>query len=248
MERLKTSLKKEENYLLVDVETSNYKRIVVEFSYLVINKMFGKAQEHCYIIKEVWENEEYRNGIFAKEKIAHWQDMLESGKAKLISIYKLYDLLNKTIKEKNITVFSAYNVAFDFDAIHKTYHRYGIDKRADYESTNELLKLDKFCLWNYAKKIFLTKDYVKWAKANNIVTEKKNTQSGAEAVYRYLTENTCFAETHYGIEDLQIEYSIFLASAMANTLDRNNSLELNKNGNWNLIKQYQLELEEKGVI
>ena len=65
----KTSLKKSNTYLLVDVETCNDQRIIMELSFLVINKLMGKKKEKCYIIKEVWENEEYRNGKYDLELI-----------------------------------------------------------------------------------------------------------------------------------------------------------------------------------
>ena len=137
---------------------------------------------------------------------------------------------------------------FDFKAIERTYHRFGIDKRKDYQESNKIATLDKFCLWNYAKKIYCTKDYVKWAIENNKYTPKSKLKSSAESVYQYLVEKTNFAETHFGIEDLQIEYTILITSIIQNTLDRNNALTLNKNGNWQTIEQYRKELRTKGVI
>ena len=244
----KTSLKKVSNYLLVDVETCDNSRVVMELSFLVVNKLFAKSKEQCYIVKEVWEDEKYRQGEYAIEKLAHWQEMLDTGKAELLSIYKIYDKINALIIDKNITIFSAYNVSFDFSAIEKTYHRFGIDKRKDYIETNKLLTLKKFCLWNYAKKIYCTKDYINWAIANHKYTAKNKLKSSAESIYQYLVERTNFVETHFGIEDLQIEYTILLASIIQNTLDRNNALILNKNGNWQTIESYRRELEIKGVI
>ena len=61
-------------------------------------------------------------------------------------------------------------------------------------------------------------------------------------------KNEQFEETHFGIEDLQIEYTIFIASIIQNTLDRNNSLTLNKNGNWRTVETFKNELREKGLI
>ena len=43
----KTSLKKSNTYLLVDVETCNDQRIIMELSFLVINKLMGKKKEKC---------------------------------------------------------------------------------------------------------------------------------------------------------------------------------------------------------
>ena len=244
----KTSLKKSNTYLLVDVETCNDQRIIMELSFLVINKLMGKKKEKCYIIKEVWENEEYRNGKYAIEKLEHWQEMLDNGTAELVSIYRLYDIINKTITDKQVNIFSAYNVAFDFNAIKRTYHRYGIDKRKDYNESNKLLNLQKLCLWEYGKKIYCTKDYVKWALKNGKLTPKNKVKSSAESLFQYLTENEGFEETHFGIEDLQIEYTIFIASIIQNTLDRNNSLTLNKNGSWRTVETFKNELREKGLI
>lgn len=244
----KTSLKKVNNYLLVDVETCDNSQTIMELSFLVVNKLLAKSKEECYIIKEVWENEQYRQGEYAIGKLAHWQEMIDTGKAKVLSIYKIYDRLNKLIVDKNITIFSAYNVNFDFRAIKKTYHRFGIDKRKDYQESNKIATLDKFCLWDYAKKIYCTKDYVKWAIENNKYTPKSKLKSSAESVYQYLVEKTNFAETHFGIEDLQIEYTILITSIIQNTLDRNNALTLNKNGSWQTIEQYRKELRTKGVI
>lgn len=244
----KTSLKKSNTFLLVDVETCNDQRIIMELSFVVVNKFFGRPTEKCYIVKEVWENEEYRQGKYAKEKLAHWQEMIDTGKAEVISIYKLYDIINKTISTRQINIFSAYNVSFDFNAIERTYHRYGIDKRKDYETSNKLLTLQKFCLWEYSKKIYCSKDYIKWALTNSKLTLTQKIKSSAESVYQYLIENVHFQETHIGIEDLQIEYTILIASILLNTLDRNNSIILNKNGNWQTVEAYAKELREKGQI
>lgn len=244
----KTSLKKVNNNLLVDVETVNDQRIIMELSCLVVNSKLAITEQHCYIIQQVWENEEYRNGKYAKEKLAHWQEMLDNGTAELISIYHLYNKLNKLIKTKKITLFSAYNVGFDYKAIENTYHRYGIDKRPNYKEENQLYTLEKFCLWNYAKKHYCSKDYVLWALRNKKFTPTLKLRTNAETLYQYLTEKYNFIETHFGIEDLQIEYTIFITSVIQNTLDRNNALELNRNGNWQTIESYKKELEEKGWI
>lgn len=242
-EKRTISLKKMKNNFLTDVETCNDQRIVMELSYLVVNKLFGKKQEKCFIIKEVWENEEYRNGKYAKEKLEHWQEMLDNGTAKLISIYELYKIINKTIEEENIETFSAYNANFDYNAILKTYHRYGLDKRKDYEKENKLLNLDLMCLWNYATKIYCSKEYVEWAIENKKFTPKGKIQSNAESIYQYLIENKFFVETHFGIEDLQIEYTILIASVIQNTMDRNNKIVLNQNGSWTTIEKFRKEIE-----
>ena len=111
-----------------------------------------------------------------------------------------------------------------------------------------MLGLEKLCLWEYARKIYCTKSYVKWALENGKLTPKSKIKSSAESLYQYLVENQNFEETHFGIEDLQIEYTIFTASIIQNALDRNNSVILNKNGNWRTVESFKEELREKGLI
>ncbi len=239
----KTSLKKINSNFLTDTETVNTQRIIMELSYFILNKFFAIKEQKCFIIKEVWENEEYRKGEFAIGKIDHWQEMLDNGTAKLISIYDLYWLLNRTIEEYGIKFFTAFNVCFDFDAIEKTYHRFGIDKRKNYKKENKILQLKKICLWKYAEKIYCTKDYINWAKENKKFTKTGIISSNAESVYQYLIDNEFFTETHFGIEDLQIEYAILMSSMYQNTTNRNNSVIVNKNGTWRTIENYRKSLE-----
>lgn len=243
--RKKTSdLKKIGKAMLTDVETCDYSQIIMELSFLVVNQKFAKLQENCFIIKEVWENEEYRNGVFAKNKLEHWQEMLDNNTAQLISIYDLYKFINKTIKKEKITIFGAYNAQFDIRAIENTYHRFGIDKHKNYEKENQLLKLDIMCLWNYATRIYCSEDYVNWAIHNEKFTSTGKIQSNAQAVYQFLTQNNHFIETHFGIEDLQIEYTIYVASALQGTLANDSSIVLNKNGCWQLVERYRKELSK----
>lgn len=241
-EKRKSDLKEIGTGMLTDVETCDMTRIVMELSYLIVNQNFAKIQEKCFIIKEVWEDDHYRNGIYAKNKLAHWQEMLDTGVAELISIYDLYHLINKTIKKENVQIFSAYNANFDKNAIMKTFHRYGIDKRENFEEENQIEKLDVVCLWEHATKIYCTEDYVDWAIKNEKFTEKGKIQSNAQAVYQYISQNNHFIETHFGIEDLQIEYTIYVSSALQGTLRNDSSILLNKNGTWQTVESYRKRL------
>lgn len=243
-EKIITDLKKIGKAMLTDTETCDFKQIVMELSYAIINQKFAKIEEKCFIIKEVWENEEYRNGIFSKSKLEHWQEMLDTGIAKLISVYDLYRLINKTIKDEGIEIFGAYNAQFDIRAILNTYHRFGIDKNPNYQNENQLLKLNIMCLWRYATNIYCTEDYVNWAIINKKFTDKGKIQSNAQAIYQYLSQNNQFIETHFGIEDLQIEYTIYVASALQGTLANNSSITLNHNGHWATVEKYRKELQK----
>lgn len=240
----KTSLKKLDKSLLVDVETVNDQRIIMELSYNLLNDKLGIVEKKCYIIQQVWENEEYRQGKYAKEKLTHWQEMLDNGTAELISVYHLFNKLNKMIGTYKMKLFIAYNASFDKSAIKKTFHRYGCDKRG--ESLVDSMEI--FDLWEYAKVHYKTLDFIKWALRNKKLTLKQKISTSAETLHSYICEQYGFIETHFGIEDLEIEYSILITSALANATNRNNNIELNKLGNWQTAEKVRKEMEEQGLL
>ncbi len=240
----KTSLRRIKRALLVDVETCNYQQIVMEFSYYLLNEHNVPSEKKCYIIQQVWENEYFRNGLFSKEKLEHWQDMLDNGQAELISIYYLYNKVNKLIKDKKVQYFIGFNGFFDRGAMEKTYSYF----KADTFKENLLCSLDVIDLWDYAKTLYTTTDYIKWALKNTMFTPKGKISTSVETLTKYLKEELGYSETHFGIEDLEVEYMIYTISQLTNTKKRNNSIDINVKGSWQTVEKQRLILETAGKI
>ena len=65
--------------------------------------------------------------------------------------------------------------------------------------------------WLMALQTITTKkSYEKFCVENGYLTKKRNLQTSAEVVYRFLTSNTDFIEEHTAFEDSKIEMQIFL--------------------------------------
>ena len=63
----KKSLSKQNYLLLVDVETCNDQKIILDFSYMIISCKTGLVVDrNTYIIKESWETKSIVNGIYSK--------------------------------------------------------------------------------------------------------------------------------------------------------------------------------------
>ena len=54
------------------------------------------------------------------------------------------------------------------------------------------------------------KSYVNWAYRNGYVTENGQVRATAEILYRYISGNYEFVESHTGLEDVLIEKEIFV--------------------------------------
>ena len=84
--------------------------------------------------------------------------------------------------------------------------------------------VDSTYLLKMAQKVFYhDEDYRKFCFENGFVTKHKTPrpQLKAEILYRYITNNTAFEETHKGLEDTSIEKEIFLECIRRNpTVER----------------------------
>ena len=243
-ETKKVSMNKLGYHFLSDVETCDFKGMIMELSYYLLNEHHTIVEKKCYIIQQVWENDYYRQCTFAKDKLEHWQEMLDNGTAEIISVYHLFNKLNKIIKEKKIKYFMAFNGFFDSSKIDYTFTYF----KANATKENLISKLDILDLWDYSKCIFTTLDYIKWAIKNRMFTPTLKIKTSAEALTRYICEKNGFQETHFGIEDLEIEYAILMSSQLKNATRRKNSMELNKKGNWQLVEQARKKFVEQGKL
>jgi hypothetical protein len=230
-----TSIKKVKGILLVDVETTTLgKAIVMEIAFYTINKFGAITSKGHYILKEQWQSDYHRKGKFAEPKLAKWQQDIDNKITKVITTEKLAFILAQKIKKYNINIFSAYNANFDKTALANTFRQHRV-----FDPTR---KLKLFCLWNYSKSIYGTKDYITWAIKNEKLTPTSKIKTSVEVVNQYLIENVYEQETHIAHEDLLIEYNILRSAIMQNTINRNNKLELEKNGHWGLVEDIRKQM------
>jgi hypothetical protein len=196
--------------LLLDVETVDDDRNIVELSGKVVNKNLIALRTFSFIIKETWEDKNLMSGIYAEtKKVAIWHDNIKNNRSQIITTKELASKLDDMIKEYNIKVISAYNLKFDLDAILKTFTRNkGFSKG--------ILKLSQLDLWLYAGDIFLKERYVKYCVSKNYLTPKGNCLTSAEVVYRYVSNDDTFIETHVALDDINIELEILRVCALHN--------------------------------
>lgn len=228
-----------------DVETSNDKKIILDFSYDIINTRTGViVASGSYIIKETWETRSLKYGKYAKSKVKDYKKKLQSGECKLISLMDLYYLLNSLISTYGIKIFMAYNGKFDLEAIYSTFDysnkKMKLWQKSAFELASEkplFMQLDLLDLWTYASKLYKTKKFKKWYdKAIKIYSNSGNRKTTAEIVGRYILENLHFIEEHTGAKDLEIEYLIFIACYFNSP---NKMVWLNYSGLWGVWRLAQ---------
>ena len=110
------------------------------------------------------------------------------------------------LRTYKVKVLSAYNLAFDYNALKYTNHFFNV------ENEKFMSVIDKktfLCIWNLACDTILdTDDYRQYATMKNFISEKGNYLTNAESCYAYLIGNEDFEEEHTALADVQIEVEI----------------------------------------
>ena len=147
-----------------------------------------------------------------KEKYEKYVNLIALKKIERHNIKRIYEILAQDMAKYKVVFGYAYNSNFDQDKFAKTATKYGL--------INPLANLPIFDIWAYATNhICRTKEYIEWAKANQVFTESGSyISTSVESVVKYLTNNLDFVEEHTALSDTQWETAI-LVECMARGCD-----------------------------
>ena len=108
----------------------------------------------------------------------------------------------------NVRAIMAHNARFDYRSCNNTL-RYltKSDKRFFFPYGIEIWDTLKMARSIYGK----SPSYRKWCEQNGYMTKNNQVRLTAEILYRYITGNKNFIESHTGLEDVLIEKEIFKA-------------------------------------
>ena len=197
--------------LVLDVETANdtIDALVYDVGGRFIDSSGKVYDEFNYVIREifVYEKELMASAYYA-DKIDNYWDDLNNGLRKMVQ-YKTAKAHIKELCDKyNVKAIIAHNMRFDYKAtattqryLTKSKYRYFLPYGIELWDTMKMAN-DTICKeWGYRT----------WCKMNGYLTKNGQVRKTAEILYRYITGNNEFIESHTGLEDVMIEKEIFVA-------------------------------------
>ena len=190
--------------LVLDVETAGGldEKIVYDLGFAVVAKDGKIVEEYSFIIEEIFNDSTLMNSAYYAEKVPSYLREIEQGLHKVVPFKVALDTLREVIARYDLKIVSAYNLAFDLDAIWKTSKRllgynYGFKG------------MTRLCIMSFACEVLFTqKTYQKMAIAQGWVSPAGNVRTTAEMAYRYIRVNPSFVEEHKGLADVRIEAQI----------------------------------------
>lgn len=204
------------NYAIVlDTETCNIiktdkvapgNNLTYDIGFSVVCPSTGEiVMERSYIVREIFfgEVERMKSSYYAEKLPQYYKDIAE-GKRVIKSFFDIMNEIADLCDNMNIVAIVAHNARFDVDALNTTARWL-----TDLNSVRALPNVeiwDTMQMWNAVK----PKGYDKWCAENGYMTKHKPPRSRltAEIIYRYITMDVEFVESHTALEDVQIEREI----------------------------------------
>ena len=152
--------------------------------------------------------ESMRNAYFA-DKIPQYLVDIRMGKRKIVNSWQMYKIFAEMCRKYEVSAVVAHNAFFDVKVLNSTM-RYQTKSRVRWFLPWGVEVIDTLKL---ARNTFVTDPkYVEWCKENGYMTNHATPRPRltAEILYRYITGDNEFVESHTGLEDVQIEADIFL--------------------------------------
>lgn len=196
--------------VLADETLDLSQSIVYDIGWAITDKQGRIYKTRSFVIYEVFvKMRDVMQSAYYADKIPKYWEEIKSGKRKLVRWQTMYNAFWEDIKEFGVKAVFAHNAGFDHRALNTTI-------RYLTKSKKRFFLPKKVEIWDTLKMARQTigkqKSYRKWCKENGYMTNHRSPQVRltAEILYRYITGNNDFIESHTGLEDVLIEIKIFV--------------------------------------
>lgn len=187
-------------------EVTPWNMFVYDIGWAIVDKRGKVYKTQSFINADIFLDEkELMKSAYYSEKIPKYWEDIKSGIRQLKSFYNIRKQLSEDIAEYGVKEIYAHNMRFDYGTLQNTQrwltkskYRYFFPKGIEICDT---LKMARQVLKD-------SKMYRVWCEQNGYITKNNQCRFSAEVLYRYITGNDDFIESHTGLEDVMIEKDI----------------------------------------
>jgi len=182
------------------VKTSNM--LVYDIGFAVVDKQGNVYKTGSYVVAEIMfgEMDKMQTAYYAN-KLPQYYEQIARGERQVKTLKQISRIIREVIKEYNVSAVSAHNAYFDFFSLKNTQEylnqEYSVVPYIEWWDTNRM-----------AKVIAQQKTYQRFCERNGYLTKYNKPQTKAEVLYRYISNDNDFIESHTGLEDVMIEKEI----------------------------------------
>lgn len=179
---------------------------VYDLGWVVVDTNDGHEVDSGNVaILDTFKNAQIMSNAYYCDKLPQYYSMMHLGTLHQVSFKQARDLFKSACKEYHIKQAWAYNCRFDYATLNATLEDYS----GGYQKLFMPYGVKLYDIMSAsATTVCATKKYTAWAKSKGLVTAKGTPRMTAEAVYRYVTGNHDFIESHTALDDSRIEARI----------------------------------------
>lgn len=203
-----------DRFLVIDTETTNSMDdpLVYDCGFAVVDLDGHVYEQHSYVVAEIFYNDSYMQSAYYADKRNIYLNDIQRGTRKVRSFFEIWGIVRDTIKRHNISITLAHNATFDYRALNTTLRvlscsrfRYFMPYNTEWWDT---LRMSRAALND-------NPEYELFCEYYEYYTSRGQKRFTAEIVYRFISDQPDFVESHTGLEDVLIEKEIFVYCAKA---------------------------------
>ena len=177
-----------------------------DIGWAIVDKRGNVYKTRSFINADIFLNEkEAMTSAYYAEKIPRYWEDYKNGTRILTSFYNIRKQLLASIEKYNVTEIYAHNMRFDYGVLNNT-QRWLTKSKYRYFFPKELEICDTLKMARDV--VAKTPTYKRFCKENGYLTKNNQVKLTAEILYRYITQDMEFIESHTGLEDVLIEKEI----------------------------------------
>ncbi len=205
---------------LADGKVDLTQSLVYDIGWAVTDKRGKIYKTRSFVVAETFlDMKDVMNSAYYAEKIPKYWEDIKAGTREIKTLISIRKILFEDMREYNINIVFAHNASFDVRALNNTV-RYITKSRFRWFFSYGTEIWDTLKMARQA--IGKQKSYITWCVNNDYLTKHKTprVRLTAEILYRYISGDRDFIESHTGLEDVIIETKI-----MAHCLRQHKKLE-----------------------
>ena len=197
--------------LMLDSETTNdiETPLCYDLGFSVVDLDNGKAiEKHSYVVADVFCDKDLMASAFFGDKIPQYWADIKAGKRMLRRWSTIRAIVRDLMAQYGIDTVVAHNARFDYSSTATTQRYLTCSKwRYFFPYGTKFV-----CTLKMSREVFgKDEGYIAFCEKYNYLTKQNKPRLTAEIVYRYLTNDNEFVESHTGLEDVEIETKILFA-------------------------------------
>lgn len=198
----------DERFIVIDTETTNSldDPLCYDVGFAVVDILGNVYESHSFVVSDVFCDKELMQSAYFAEKIPQYWEEIKHGNRCLRSFTFIKRKFASVCKAHNVKIVLAHNARFDNRSLNLTQrfltcskYRYFFPFGIEIWDT---LKMSR-------KVLGQNEAYGEFCYENEYLTKRMCKRFTAEIIYRFLTNDKNFCESHTGLEDVMIEKEIF---------------------------------------